>query len=136
MEDINKSFLGRGWAFPPAFIKENNSLEMTENEKDITQAIRIIIGTIPGERLMVPEFGCSIHKYLFETRDPTHMTMLRDAVYDALLYHEPRIKNIEINIKEGDADGVINLHIDYTIIITNSRSNMVLPYYLNEGTNI
>lgn len=145
MSDRDTAFLGKGWAFPPAFNKERNSLEMVEREEDIEQAIKIIIGTIPGERLMVPSFGCAIHKYVFETRDATHMTMLKDAVYDALLYHEPRIKDIKIEIRQGlqiglkeyqNQEGLINLHINYTIIITNSRSNMVLPYYLNEGTNI
>jgi len=137
MEDKNKSFLGRGWAFPPAFSKDNNSLEMVEKVDDIEQAIRIILGTIPGERIMFPSFGCGIHKYVFETRDATHMTMLRDAVYDALLYNEPRIKVESIDLEEDiDTEGLIKIYIVYKVIITNSRSNMVFPYYLKEGTNI
>lgn len=136
MED-NNSFLGRGWAFPPSFSKQSGSVDMVMEEEDVKQSIRIILGTIPGERIMDPIFGCGINKYVYESRDPTHMTMLRDVVYDALLYYEPRIKIEKIKIYEDiNTDGLIKIHIDYKVIITNSRSNIVFPFYLKEGTNI
>lgn len=137
VKEKNDSFLGRGWAFPPTFNINFSSVEMVADEKDIQQSIKIILGTIPGERMLFPAFGCDIHNYVFETRDPTHLTMLKDAVYDALLYHEPRIKVVKITIQPDQLeDGRINIHIDYKVIITNSRSNMVFPFYLKEGTNI
>lgn len=137
MKDTDKLFLGKGWAFPPEFNKGNNSPKMVEQELDISQSIRIILGTIPGERIMFPEFGCGIHKYVFETMDATHMSMLRDAVYDALLYHEPRIKDVKVDVvRDFDIDGLVKIYIDYEIIVTNSRSNIVFPFYLKEGTNV
>lgn len=137
MEDLDKSFLGNGWAFPPSFDKNKNMVEMVGGESDIDQSIRIILGTIPGERVMYPEFGCGINKFVFETRDVTYITMLKDTIYDALLFHEPRIKVETIKILENnELDGLLEIHIDYTVIITNSRNNMVYPYYLIEGTNI
>lgn len=137
MKDTDKLFLGKGWAFPPSFNKRINRPEMVDQELDILQSIRIILGTIPGERTMFPEFGCGIHTYVFETIDATHMTMLKDTVFDALLYHEPRIKDVKIQVTKDNAiDGLINIFIDYKIIVTNSRSNMVFPFYLKEGTNI
>lgn len=137
MSEKKGTFLGKGWAFPPSFIKGSNSVEMVSDEKDIEQSIQIILGTIPGERMMAPEFGCSMYKYVFESKDPTHMTMLKDAVYDALLYHEPRIKVLKISLDaEESNENLVHIHIDYKVIITNSRSNIVFPYYLKEGTNI
>ena len=137
MKDSDTPFLGSGWAFPPAFNKLTHSVEMSHETDDIQESIRIILGTIPGERIMNPTFGCGINKYVFESRDTTQMTMLKDAVYDALLYFEPRIsiENIDI-LGDQDHDGLIKIHIDYTVIVTNSRSNIVFPYYLKEGTNI
>lgn len=137
MEDLDKSFLGNGWAFPPSFNRNKNSVEMVAGESDIEQSIRIILGTIPGERVMFPEFGCGINQFVFETRDVTHLTMLKDTVYDALLFHEPRIKVEKIKILENNELGsLLEIQIEYTVIITNSRNNMVYPYYLIEGTNI
>lgn len=137
MEDFTASFLGKGWSFPPSFNKEDKSVEMVSGLEDIEQSIRIILATMPGERTMYPGFGCGINRFVFESRDATQMTMLKDAVYDALLFNEPRIKVEDIKIHEdGKVDGLLKIHISFTVIMTNSRSNMVYPYYLMEGTNI
>lgn len=137
MKDSNDSFLGKGWAFPPAFSFELGKTVMSKDEEDIKQSIGIILGTIPGERVMFPNFGCPLRKYVFESRDATHMRMLKDAVYDALLYNEPRIKTEEIEIEDDmKIQGMIHIHITYSIIITNTRNNVVFPFYLKEGTNL
>jgi len=134
-----KSFLGKGWAFPPVFHKESKKVEMVSQLEDIEQSIQIILRTIPGERVMLPEFGCGINRFVYQSMDVTQTTMLRDTIYDALLYFEPRIKlsTKDITIDTHDIlDGKLLINISYTVIITNSRSNMVFPYYLSEGTNI
>lgn len=138
----NTSFLGRGWAFPPSFNHERGTVEMAEDEQDIEESIAIIINTIPGERIMLPEFGCHIRSYVFESNDATYMSMLKDAIYDALLYYEPRIKDISIEIEPNNPrtdpqkDGYVIIRIAYGIIITNTRNNMVIPFYKDEGTNL
>jgi len=137
MNEKNNSFLGRGWAFPPAFNYDLGTLETAEDEEDIKQSIGIILGTIPGERVMFPTFGCAIRNFVFESNDPTQITMLKDAIYDALLYNEPRIKIEKIDINDDTYEfGLLNIHIFYTIIITNTRNNMVFPFYFKEGTNL
>jgi len=137
MNEKNDSFLGRGWAFPPAFNFELGTVETVAAEEDIRQSLRIIIETIPGERIMFSTFGCGIRKFVFESNDPTHMSMLKDSIYDALLYYEPRIKLDKIDITDDtQVFGLIHIHIFYTIIITNTRSNMVFPFYIKEGTNL
>ena len=63
--------------------------------------------------------------------------MLKDAVYDALLFNEPRITVGKIDIKDDNqSDGTIYIHVSYTVIITNTRNNIVYPFYFNEGTNL
>ena len=86
---------------------------------------------------MDPKFGCDILGYVFESNDPTYLTLLKDTIYNSLLYYEPRIKVQEIRFgKENFLEGILQIHISYTIIITNSRSNMVFPFYFKEGTNL
>lgn len=137
MKEKNISFLGKGWAFPPAFNDELGTVEMVEAEEDIRQSLSIILGTIPGERIMFPTFGCGIRMFVFESNDPTHIRMLKDSIYDALLYNEPRIKLDRIDIVDDtQMNGLMHIHIFYTIIITNTRNNMVIPFYLSEGTNL
>ncbi len=135
MKEDQTSFLGKGWAFPPAFDRSKGQVQMIVDDEDIRQSIRIILGTIPGERPMNPDFGCGIRRFVFETNDPTFIRMIKDTVYNALLYHEPRISVTDIEIKDDTFEaGLIHIHIYYTIIITNTRNNMVFPFYLNEGT--
>lgn len=137
MQEKNNSFLGRGWAFPPAFNFERGTTELVDNETDIVESMRIILGTIPGERVMFPTFGCPIREFVFESKNATQMTMLKDVVYDALLFNEPRIKVEKIEITDDTLEvGLIHIHVSYTIIITNTRNNMVFPFYFREGTNL
>ncbi len=137
MNEKNDSFLGRGWAFPPAFNYEMGTLETVEDDEDIEQSLRIIIGTIPGERIMFPTFGCDIRNHVFESNDPTHLSIMKDAIYDAILYNEPRVKVEKIEIREDNGEnGVILIHIFYTVIITNTRNNIVYPFFSKEGTNL
>lgn len=145
MKQKNNSFLGQGWAFPIKFNKEFGSVELAFDEEDIRQSIRIILGTIPGERALFPKFGCNIREYVFESNDVTHITILKDIIYDALLFFEPRIKVKKIDIldnpnNQGVVDahlnGRVDIHVEYTVIITNTRSNLVYPFHLTEGTNV
>ncbi|WPR77338.1 GPW/gp25 family protein [Algoriphagus sp. NG3] len=137
MGDSSKAFLGKGWSFPPSFEMDSKWVELVSGEEDIQQSIGIILNTLPMERVSDPKFGCDIMKYVFETDDPTYQTMLRDTISDSLLYYEPRIKVRSIKFgKEKLQEGVLMIHIDYTVIITNSRNNRVYPFYFREGTNL
>lgn len=137
MADKNESFLGRGWSFPPAFNYDMGTLETVIDEEDIKQSLEIILGTIPGERVMFPTFGCVIRKFVFESNDPTQISMLKDAIYDAILFNEPRIKLEKIEIEDDTQRfGLMHIKVFYTIIITNTRSNVVFPFYFKEGTNL
>ncbi|WP_222429218.1 GPW/gp25 family protein [Chitinophaga polysaccharea] len=132
-----KSFLGTGWSFPPSFDKPNASVLMVSDAHDIEESIRIILSTLPGERIMLPDFGCNIHKLVFEVADARLASELHHVIYHALLEYEPRIKLVECVISDQTMEsGVLYVQINYTIIATNTRHNMVYPFYYLEGTNI
>jgi len=132
-----QSFLGKGWGFPPAFDKMNNSVQMMEDVLDVEESIRIILDTIPGERVMQPEFGCHIKKLVFEKVDSNFLNEAQDMIRHSLLNFEPRIVFDDVKIiDENFQEGVIILSINYTLSITNTRHNIVYPFYLAEGTNI
>jgi phage baseplate assembly protein W len=132
-----KSFLGQGWSFPPDFSRVDNSVQMVSDIHDIEESIRIILGTIPGERIMQPEFGCDLKRLVFEKIDSTLLASLDHLIYHALLNFEPRITFINTEVLETNApDGILYIRINFKVIITNSRHNIVFPFYLLEGTNI
>ena len=147
--EINKDFLGRGWSFPPEFNKTKesegtnalmqtkNEVEMTTDSDDINNSLIILLSTRLGERVMFPEYGCDLQEMLFKPLSLTLVTQMKGVIERAILYHEPRINilNIEID-NEDELEGKILIEIDYEIRNTNTRSNLVFPFYKGEATEI
>lgn len=131
--NTNNSFLGTGWSFPPTFNQDTGTVEMVSDEKDIIQSLEIILSTRPAERIMQPDFGCELSQFLFEEISQGLITGIRGIISDALVYHEPRINVEEINIEESEQEGLLLISITYTVRATNSRYNLVYPFYLNEA---
>ena len=135
----DKQFLGTGWGFPPVFNKSTNamSVEMVSNEQDINESLRILLGTAPGERLMYPTYGCGIKRMVFEKIDESMITALKDTIARAVLFFEPRITLNSIDVDLSDQfNGCVRFCLNYTVRTTNNRSNIVYPYYINEGSNV
>lgn len=128
-----RDFLGTGWAYPVGTDYQGN-IELSSAEENIRESVRIIIGTAKGERVMRPEFGCDIHDYVFAAADPATLSMIEDAVRDALVQWEPRI---DVEGVEADRDpenpNRVLVDIDYWVRKTNSSGNMVYPFYLDES---
>lgn len=134
---MSKSFLGRGWAFPPEFKKETGEIRMLEDEADIDSSLHVLLATRPGERIMLPGYGCKLEHLLFNPLDLTMKTYVTDLIKTAILYHEPRIDVHQIDIDpSGDKDGMLLISVDYTIRSTNSRKNTVFPFYKEEGNEL
>lgn len=132
MEQEN-SFLGKGWSFPPSFDPLTKQVEILSGEEDIKSSLEVLLGTRIGERVMQPLFGCNLDDLVFETLDTTLMTEIRNKVETSILYYEPRISINQIEIiPQTELEGRILLSIHYTILATNSRSNLVFPFYLSE----
>ncbi|MAT90374.1 MAG: hypothetical protein CMC35_06735 [Flavobacteriaceae bacterium] len=135
--EFEQSFLGTGWSFPPEFDRKTRSVQLTSGEEDIQKSLQILLATRLGERVMVPEYGCNLEDLLFETVDLTLKTYVKDLIKTAILYFEPRIDvhNIEIDTT-NEWQGELLIKIDYLIRITNSRGNLVFPFYKEEGTEV
>jgi hypothetical protein len=134
---MNEPFLGRGWSFPPTFDSSYAGVVMTENEEDVKASLRVLLTTMRGERVMLPLYGCNVESLLFESLDTRQKTLLKDMIETAILYHEPRIELEEVDLRNDQAlEGVILIEVTYRLKSTNSRFNVVFPFYLNEGTNV
>ena len=130
-------FLGRGLAFPPTFDKSQRDIEMVSGAVDVQQSLAIILATRPGERVLSPTFGASLDEFIFEPLDFSNITLMEDRVRIALIRHEPRIEVNEVRVNEDNTlQGRILIEVDYTIRSTNSRFNLVFPFYLQEATDV
>lgn len=135
MSASDSSFLGTGWSFPPTFTRAGYVVEMASAERDIRESLWILFSTSPGERIMVPEYGCSLWEMVFRGIDKGLMTDLEDAVATAILDWEPRIDVVAVSVEpDATVDGKVLVSVDYVVRQTNSRSNLVYPFYVEEGT--
>lgn len=134
--ELNNSFLGRGWSFPPTFNR-GEGVEMLDGEPDIQSSLKILLSTRMGERIMEPQYGCNTDSMMFEIMNTGFQTFMKKQIQDAILLYEPRIdlKNVDL-ITQNAVNGLILITIDYVVRSTNSRSNLVYPFYINEGNNL
>jgi phage baseplate assembly protein W len=132
MANNDKAFLGVGWSFP---VQPDASGEETlaANEEDIRQAVRIILGTAQGERVMRPDFGAGLRALVFEPISTASKALVKHRVEEALIAWEPRIDNIVANVTDEAVRGRLLIDIQYRVRATNTFYNLVYPFYLTEG---
>ena len=128
-------FLGVGWQFPVMKPKkEDVSFPLAKYEESIEQAIRIILSTSKGERVMRPDFGCNLHELVFAPNNASNRGLAEHYVREALLNWEPRIKVLEVEASvAGAQEEAIILTISYRVRATDNRFNLVYPFYLERG---
>jgi phage baseplate assembly protein W len=126
---MSSSFIGRGWGFPLR-VNATGGIGMVDRDREIAEAIRLILGTAPGERPMRPEFGCGIHEYVFAPGDGTTAGRIAREVRTALARWEPRIEVDDVVIAFDTIDeGTLYIDVHYTVRSTNDRRNLVFPFY-------
>jgi phage baseplate assembly protein W len=129
-----KDFLGRGWAMPVALDPRTGLVASAAYEEDIRQSIFIILETVPGERVMRPNFGCGIHELVFAAVDSTTLQQIRSTVEEALRRCEARVDLIAVTVDEAATfEGKLLVEIEYRVRLTNQIGNLVFPFYFREG---
>ncbi|MGG1550368.1 MULTISPECIES: GPW/gp25 family protein [Paenibacillus] len=132
---MSEAFLGRGWKFPIQVDPATGRIRMSEYEEDIAEAIRVILGTTQGERVMRPTFGCGVQEFIFGTTDDTTLHLLKTNIEEAIRNWEPRVEEVEVRcVPEADDPARLKIHISYLVRTTNNLFNQVYPFYLFEGS--
>ena len=129
------SFLGRGWSFPPTFADQGRGVRMAEAEEDIRQSLHVLLSTGLGERVLRPTFGWQRDALLFEPLSTSFATLVKREIETAILYFEPRIELNRVSFETlPDTGGRLDIRLNYPVRATNTRSNLVFPFYLDEAS--
>ena len=124
------SFQGRGWGYPLQ-LDSDQRVKLTQGVENIRQSIWIILSTAKGERQMRPDFGCGIHDLVFGLNQASTAGQVAAEVREALVIWEPRIDIIAVTARPDEAQPTrLNMEINSEVRATNSRFNMVYPFYL------
>lgn len=121
--------VGRGWAYPAA-ITPGGAVGLLGGHADIDSALRLILGTVPGERVMRPDFGCRIWEHVFAPLTATTMGAIEYSVREALQDCEPRIDLETVTARPSAQEGVVEVLVAYRVKATNDLRNLVYPFYV------
>ncbi len=130
----DNNFLGKGWAFPPSFSKGGKDVNMVSDEEDIMQSLEILFSTNFKERFYYTDFGCDLNRFMFQHVDQTLKNEVKYLVEDTLIRYETRIDvdKVEIN-QDSEELGKLLISLYFRVRATNSRFNMVYPFYVSES---
>jgi phage baseplate assembly protein W len=127
---VGEQFVGAGLAFPMQ-VDATGGIALVRREREIEEAMRLILATAPGERPMRPEFGCGIHDFVFASADGATAGQIAYEVRMALGRWEPRIDLEQVAVSfDTDVDGLLYVDIHYTIRGGNDPRNLVFPFYM------
>ncbi|MDG4786272.1 GPW/gp25 family protein [Micromonospora sp. WMMD1102] len=125
-----EQFVGAGWAFPLR-LDAGGGIALVNREREIVEAIRLILGTAPGERPMRPEFGCGVHDHVFAPADENTAGQIAFEVRAALDRWEPRIEVTDVLVGFDEVEvGTLYIDIRYLVRGTNDPRNLVFPFYV------
>jgi Bacteriophage baseplate protein W len=123
-------FIGAGWAFPLT-TDATGGVALVAREREIAEAIKLILGTARGERPMRPEFGCRIHDHVFGPANSATAGQIAYDVREALERWEPRISVQDVSVGYDRIEaGVLQVFVSYLIVGTNDPRNLVFPFYV------
>jgi len=136
-KEVYDTFIGKGWSFPPEFVSERGAVTMSEGEDDIDASLRVLFGTVVGERFLQPKYGLDMQSAVFEPMSTTMRTFLKDRIKTTILIYEPRINVLSLEIESPDPNsGCVRILLEYEIRSTNSRYNLVYPFYTTDSSEV
>jgi phage baseplate assembly protein W len=122
--------LGRGWDFPVRPDPRAGALAYADGPDKVRQSIGIILETEPGERIMRPEFGCGLRRFLMKPNNTATRALIRQEVERALANHEPRIRVSAVAVEPGDDPALVLIQIFYAHLRDGRADNLVFPFRL------
>jgi phage baseplate assembly protein W len=129
-----RDFLGIGWKFPLQ-VTPSGAIARSRYEQRIEESIFLILSTAPGERAMLPEFGCGIHELVFAPNNAATLSRVTQSVRKALTSFELRIDVQEVEAEAAPGrDNLLLIRIGYRIRANNAVGNLVYPFYIQEGS--
>jgi len=126
---MNRPFVGNGWRFP-IVPDENGRLGYTQGDENVEHSLKVLLLTRLGERAMRFDFGCNAADLLFAPGGERYLRLLESAIQEAVRDWEPRIDLLEVRAEaQLNEQENVNVSVSYRVRATNTRSNLVFPFY-------
>ena len=127
----DRSFLGIGMKFPPQINRATGRFVTVSEEQSVRESLYLILMTQKTERPLRPDFGSEIMSYTFLDVNGPMLNMVIRSITDQIENQEPRVTDVTVTADTQSRTGVVIFNIGYTIAATNTKDNLVFPFYLN-----
>lgn len=121
--------LGAGLSFPLVPNREGR-LERIDGPEKVRQSIAVILDTEPGERIMLPSFGCGLRRFLMQPNTTATRAQIQREIEQALRNFEPRIALERVDVLPGEDPALVLARIEYVHVRDGRKDNLVYPFYL------
>lgn len=129
--------LYRGWRFllpgldapedeAGLVLAPTGAVAMVEDAAAVRQAVLLLLSTVPGERVMRPEYGCDLQRLTFSPNDDTTAGLAIHYVRRALERWEPRVEILRLDAERPPSDpGRLDVVLEYRLRATRERARVV-----------
>jgi phage baseplate assembly protein W len=124
------AWLGSGLRFPLTPPETGGALPRIDGMDRIRQSIETVLATEPGERVMMPEFGCGLRRFLMTPNTVATRTSIQQEVTEALTLWEPRVRLTRVAVEAGEEPTLVWIDVAYVRLTDLAPGNLVYPFYL------
>jgi uncharacterized protein len=112
-------------------LSPSGGIAMIEGAASVRQAVFLLLSTIPGERVMRPDYGCDIHRLVFSPNDDTTAGLAIHYVRRALERWEPRIDVLRLDAgRNPESPEQLDLILEYRVRATQQVESLTLTTHL------
>ena len=106
-------------------ISARGGMDMLQDDDSVRQSILLLISTLPGERVMRPDYGCYLHRLVFSPNDDTTAGLAIHYVRSALERWEPRIDIVRLDANRSATNPeMLDIYLEYRV----RASNRIEPF--------
>jgi uncharacterized protein len=125
-------FVGTGWRFP-ILPDLTGGLRYASGDENVEQSLKILLMTNLGQRVMRTDFGSKAPGLVFSPGSLQYLGLLETTIHEAVRDWEPRVDLEEVRAEPDlDDESRITVNIGYRVRKTNTRNNLVFPFYLGK----
>jgi len=107
-------------------------IDMVEGDDAVRQAIIMLLTTIPGERVVRPDYGCPLHRLMFAPNDATTAGLAIHYVRQAILRFEPRIDIVSMDAHADEMDSSrLIVSLEYQVRVNGTRALLKFGFDLS-----
>ncbi len=129
-------FLGTGAKFPLQVDSATGHIKTVSGNRSVKESIYLILMTQVTERLVRPNFGSDMMSFAFMDTGTTMLSILRRDITQTIMRQEPRVSDIDVKTEYRNDMGAVIISINYLVSETNTKDNLVFPFYLDKTTNV